>query len=158
MVGIKVTRLQIIVSVLLFASVVTIGFVWTEHRGRMHDLQYTSKSNHEFKFPSQVPFAEMIVTDFSVGENQQTAAISLLNADKNMMDIRITSSKPEYESEKTKRVKIGEDMYGEFIPNDSGRRVLTWKDDLYYEVIYYAKLTPKEVSKTQMVQMAESFQ
>lgn len=29
---------------------------------------------------------------------------------------------------------------------------------MYYEVIYYPKLTPKEVSKTQLIQMAESFQ
>ncbi|WP_406686470.1 hypothetical protein [Rossellomorea vietnamensis] len=110
-----------------------------------------------FKTPTQVPFAEMKVTNFSVGEDQQEAEMSLLNADINMMDIRISSSKPDYEADKIERVKIGQDMYGDFISDDSGRRILTWKDDLYYEVTYYPKLTPKEVSKTQLIQMAESF-
>ncbi|MBN8191964.1 hypothetical protein JI667_07385 [Bacillus sp. NTK074B] len=123
-VGVKGTKSKTIVSALLFAVVVTIGFIWTEHRGRMYSLQYTPESKHEFKIPAQVPFAEMKVTDVSVGEDQQEAAISLLNADKNIMDIRITSSKPEYAADKVNRVKIGEDMNGDFIPDDSGRRVL----------------------------------
>ena len=160
-VGIKVTKPKVIFFVLLFASILIILFVWSELRGRMYDLHYTPKASQmsfEFNMPTQVPFAEMKVTDFSVGKDQQEAEISLLNADKNMIDIRVTSSKPQYAKDKIERVKIGHDFYGEFIQNDSGRRVLTWKDDLYYEVIYYAKLTPKEVSKTQMIQMAESFQ
>ncbi|WP_226673544.1 hypothetical protein [Rossellomorea aquimaris] len=160
-VGIKVTKPKVIFTVLLCTSILIILFVWSELRGRMYDLHYTPKASQmsfEFKTPTQVPFTEMKVTEFSVGKDQQEAEMSLLNADKNMIDIRVTSSKPQYAKDKIKRVKIGHDFYGEFIPNDSGRRVLTWKDDMYYEVIYYAKLTPKEVSKTQMIQMAESFQ
>ncbi|KPL57957.1 hypothetical protein [Rossellomorea vietnamensis] len=155
------TKRKIIFTAILFASIITIIFVWSELRGRMYDLHYTPKASQmtfEFKTPTQVPFAEMKVTDFSVGGDQQEAEMSLLNADINMMDIRISSSKPEYAKDKIERVKIGSDFYGEFIPNDSGRRVLTWKDEMYYEVIYYPKLTPNEVSKTQLIQMAESFQ
>jgi hypothetical protein len=90
-------------------------------------------------------------------KNHQQAEISLLNADINVMDIRITSSKPKYAADKIERVKIGHDIYGNFIPNVDGRRILTWKDEMYYEIIFYPKLTPKEVSKTQLIQMAESF-
>ncbi|MCA0151036.1 hypothetical protein LCD52_20065 [Rossellomorea vietnamensis] len=157
----NVTKRKRLYSVILVASILTILFIWSELRGRMYDLHYIPKASEmtfEFKTPTQVPFAKMKVTDFSVGEDQREAGISLLNADINMMDIRITSSKPEYEKGEVERVKIGHDIFGEFIPDDSGRRILTWKDDMYYEVIYYPKLTPKEVSKTQLIQMAESFQ
>ncbi|MCR8848220.1 hypothetical protein NQ095_07385 [Rossellomorea sp. SC111] len=157
----NVTKRKIIVSVILLASIGAIMFVWSELRGRMYDLDYTPKASQmsfEFKTPTKVPFSEMKVTDFSVGEVQQEAEISLLNADINMMDIRISSSKPEYEADKIERVKIGHDMYGDFISDDSGRRILAWKDVKYYELIYYPKLSPKEVSKTQLIQMAESFQ
>jgi hypothetical protein len=157
----NVTKGKIIISAILLTSIGAILFMWSELGGRMYDLHYTPKASQmsfEFKTPTQVPFAEMKVTDFSVGEDQREAGMSLLNADINMMDIRITSSKPEYEKGEVERVKIGHDIFGEFIPDDSGRRILTWKDDMYYEVIYYPKLTPKEVSKTQLIQMAESFQ
>ncbi|MGG4166262.1 hypothetical protein ABEW00_02085 [Rossellomorea vietnamensis] len=154
----KVTKRKIFIAALFFASILIILFVWSELRGRMYDLHYTPKDNYAFKTPTKVPFAEMKVSDFSVVEDQREAEMSLVNADKNMMDIRITSSKPEYTADKIEKVKIGHDIYGDFIPNDSGRRVITWKDDRYYEVIYYPKLTPKEVSKTQLIQTAESFQ
>lgn len=156
----NVTKRKRLYSVILVASILTILIIWSEPRDRMYDLHYTPKENimtFNFKTPTQVPFAEMKVTNFSVGEDQQEAEMSLLNADINMMDIRISSSKPDYEADKIERVKIGQDMYGDFISDDSGRRILTWKDDLYYEVTYYPKLTPKEVSKTQLIQMAESF-
>ncbi|MEI2666518.1 hypothetical protein [Rossellomorea sp. LJF3] len=156
----NVTRRKIVFSVILLAAIGAILLVWSELRERMYDLHYTPKASQmtfEFKTPTQVPFAEMKVTDFTVGEDQREAEMSLLNADINMMDIRISSSKPEYEADKIERVEIGQDMYGDFIPNDAGRRILTWKDDLYYEMIYYPKLTPREVSKTQLIQMAESF-
>ncbi|UXH43894.1 hypothetical protein N5C46_20000 [Rossellomorea vietnamensis] len=156
----NVTKGKRLYSVILVASILTILFVWSELRGRMYDLHYIPKASQmtfEFKTPTQVPFAEMKVTDFSVSGDHQEAEMSLLNADINMMDIRISSSKPEYSKDKIEKVKIGSESYGEFIPNDSGRRVITWKDDMYYEVIYYPKLTPKEVSKTQLIQMAESF-
>ncbi|MGG3915060.1 hypothetical protein [Rossellomorea vietnamensis] len=155
------TKRKLIFSVILVASILSILFVWSELRDRMYDLHYTPNASQmafEFKAPTKVPFAEMKVTDFSVGEDQGEAEMSLLNADINMMDIRISSSKPEYAKDNIEKVKIGSDFYGDFIPNDSGRRVLTWKDEMYYEVIYYPKLTPKEVSKTQLIQMAESFQ
>ncbi|PRX75966.1 hypothetical protein B0G93_111100 [Bacillus sp. V-88] len=157
----NVTKRKRLYSVIVVASILTILFIWSELRDRMYDLHYTPKASQmtfEFKTPTQVPFAEMKVTGFTVGEDQREAEMSLLNADINMMDIRISSSKPEYEADKIERVKIGHDIYGDFIPDIAGRRVLSWKDDLYYEVTYYPKLTPKEVSKTQLIQMAESFQ
>ncbi|QHE62693.1 hypothetical protein FHE72_17925 [Rossellomorea vietnamensis] len=156
----NVTKRKRLYCVILVASILTILFIWSELRGRMYDLHYTPKESimtSDFKTPTQVPFPEMKVTNFSVGEDQQEAEMSLLNADINMMDIRISSSKPEYAADKIERVKIGHDIYGDFIPDIAGRRVLSWKDDLYYEVTYYPKLTPKEVSKTQLIQMAESF-
>ncbi|PFA69724.1 hypothetical protein CN378_02850 [Bacillus sp. AFS015802] len=156
----NVTKRKIIFSVILLAAIGAIILVWSEFRERMYDLYYTPKASQmtfEFKTPTQVPFAEMKVNDFSVGEDQQEAEMSL-NADINMMDIRISSSKPEYEADKVERVKIGHDTFGDFIPNNSGRRILAWKDDMYYEIIYYPKVTPKEVSKIQLIQMAESFQ
>lgn len=159
----NVTKRKIIFTAILLAlvSIISIILVWSELRGRMYDLHYipkVSQMSFEFKTPTKVPFAEMKVTNFSVGLEQQEAEMSLLNADINMMDIGISSSKPEYEADNIERVKIGHDTYGEFIPNDSGRRILTWKDEIYYEIIYYPKVTPEEISKTQLIQMAESFQ
>lgn len=50
-------------------------------------------------------------------------------------------------------------LTGLFVPDENGKRILSWQDDgLHYEIVYYPKITPKEVSKKQLIRMAESFE
>ncbi|KAB8126011.1 hypothetical protein F9U64_20990 [Gracilibacillus oryzae] len=158
------TRKKIIIMALILILVATFSIGWSAVRAKMYDFNLTEASelteNHSYEMmtPTKVPFKEMKVTDLNVAEDKQTAVISLINADKNMLDIQITKTKPEYPADKKETVKIGNNISGEFIPDDTGRRILTWqKDELYYEIIYYYKLTPSEVSETQLIKMAASF-
>ncbi|WP_345240750.1 hypothetical protein [Pontibacillus salipaludis] len=99
----------------------------------------------------------MKVMDVEVNEKQQ-GVISLINVDKERLDIRISDLKPDSLEGKGERVVIGDELQGKFIPNLSGRRMIMWQDDgVFYEIIFYPKLTQREISKTQLLKMAESF-
>jgi len=130
---------------------------------KMYDFNFPLTSNQtesfpfEIKTPTQVPFAEMKVSDFKIRKDKEEVVISLLNADLNMIDIRISELESEYAEDKKERVTIENNVLGDFISNDSDRRILTWEDDKFYEIIYYPTLTPKELSKTKLIKMAESF-
>ncbi|WP_425319498.1 DUF4367 domain-containing protein [Sutcliffiella cohnii] len=59
---------------------------------------------------------------------------------------------------KQRKVVIHNNIEAVFIPKDTMKRILSWQDgDLYYEITYFSKVTPSELSKKQLVKMAESF-
>ena len=108
-------------------------------------------------FPTKVPFEEMLLYDF--GSNKQEVEFTLINVDKEFLRIKITKDEIEYpEGIKKENIKIGSDLKGKFIPEHSGSRVILWEDEeLSYEIAYFYKLTPSDVSKEQLIKMAESF-
>ncbi|MGM0851005.1 MAG: hypothetical protein ACQEWI_00020 [Bacillota bacterium] len=65
----------------------------------------------------------------------------------------------EYPEEiKKEIIKIGSDLNGKYIPEHSGKRIILWQQgELFYEIAFSYKLTPIEVSKEQLINMAESF-
>ncbi|QST01051.1 hypothetical protein IMZ31_05650 [Pontibacillus sp. ALD_SL1] len=147
----------------ILAVITALAIGWYTFRGKVYDahlaedIEQMDKLSFEVKTPTKVPFKEMKVMDVEIDGKQQ-AVISLINVDKERLDIQMSELKPEFSGVTSEQVVIGEDSQAKFIPNLSGRRILTWQeDDVFYEIIFYPKLTPREVSKRQLVKMAESF-
>lgn len=110
----------------------------------------------ETKLPTQVPFKNMSLLE-SGSDGKTFVKVTLFNKDKNVLDFRISSNGFQY-TDDTKKTRIGKNIDGMFVPDEAGNRILSWQDEgIYYEIIYYPKLTPKELSKNQLVKMAESF-
>ena len=129
----------------------------------MYDYNYSEVAEKmestpfDARSPTKVPFEEMILYDFA--SNKQEVEYTLFNVDKEFLTIKITKDEIEYpEGIKKENIKIGSDLKGKYIPEHSGSRVILWEDEeLSYELAFLYKLTPSEVSKEQLIKMAESF-
>lgn len=161
------SKSKVITFSFLFGLILIVLIEWSSLRGKMYDYNYSDVAKQieieslsfETKIPTKVPFEEMYVYESrSDGEKQVT--VRLFNKHKNALDIRIASNIIDYKDDlKQKDVRIGKNLEGVFISNDSGKRILSWKDEgINYEITYYSKLTPKEISKQQLIKMAESFE
>lgn len=150
----------------LLAGLILIVIIgWSSFRGKMYDFDNTEVIQqiemfdlpYETKIPSEVPLVEMNLYE-SKYENEQVT-VTLINRDKDALDIRISENSFNYKADlEQENIVIGKEKQGFFIPNDSGKRILYWNDEgVNYEITYYSKLTPKEISKKQFVKMAESF-
>ncbi|MBO8155090.1 MAG: hypothetical protein H0Z32_01405 [Bacillaceae bacterium] len=156
---------KVLSAALIIAVIFGMTISWSSLNVEMYDYHHSEAANQmesfpfKAKLPTKIPFEDMKLMNVNIEEDKQQAVITLFNAKKNMIDIKISPHKSEYEQELTKRsVRIGKDITGIFIPEYSGKRILTWKDgQLYYEISYYYKLTKWEVSKQQLVKMAASF-
>ncbi|MCA1054231.1 hypothetical protein LCM10_04465 [Rossellomorea aquimaris] len=158
-----VKRKNVVIFVLLVIALTTILVGWSVSRGKMHDLndsELTSKMERatpNAKIPTKVPFDELQLYEF--GSRDQGITFTLFNADKEFITIKIMSEEIEYPKEiKKETIKIGNDVNGTFMPDHSGKRMITWEQEgMYYEIAYAYKLTASEVSKGQLVEMAGSF-
>ncbi|MDL4842964.1 DUF4367 domain-containing protein [Aquibacillus rhizosphaerae] len=74
------------------------------------------------------------------------------------MLLRISNQSNVYSDEiKQKKINIA-GVEGIYIPNNDGKVTVTWMDSgLNYEITYFPKVTRKEISKRQLIKMAESF-
>ncbi|KGP73462.1 DUF4367 domain-containing protein [Pontibacillus yanchengensis] len=151
---------KVIIFILLLGAIIVILVGWAVSRGKMYDFNYSEivekmeSTPFNASFPTKVPFEEMFLYDF--GSNNQEVEFTLFNVDKEFLRIKITKDEIEYpEGIKKENIKIGSDLKGKYIP---GSRVILWEDeDLLYEIAFFYKLTPSEVSKEQLIKMAESF-
>ncbi|MEN8698311.1 DUF4367 domain-containing protein [Bacillus infantis] len=152
----------LILVVLLLAAA---GGGWTYARGNMHEYDYTQETTQlkreklpmEIKLPERMPFPDMKVWEtYSDGVGQ--VDLTFMNKNKNTVELVIKKEEFEYEEGlKQEEVRIG-DLEGRFIPDDDDKRILYWEDDgVHYQITYIPLLTPSEVSRTQMIKMAESF-
>ncbi|WP_456274718.1 hypothetical protein [Bacillus sp. AK031] len=154
---------KIIIFTLLLGAISLILVGWSVSRGKMYDYNYSEVAEKmgstpfNAGFPTKVPFEEMHLYDF--GSNNQEVEFTLFNADKEFLIIKITKDEIEYPEEiKKEDIKIGSDLKGKYIPEHSGSRVILWKDEeLNYEITFRYKFSPIEVSKGQLIKMAESF-
>lgn len=149
----------------LLAVIVVVTIGWSTLSGQMYEYKSSEVAKEvdhlpfDTKIPTKVPFKEMSVWE-SNSEGEQQVVVGLSNVDKESLDIRITNNSIEYPNDlERKNVRIGKDIEGVFIPADSNKRILSWQDDgIHYEITYFSKITPMEVSKKQLVKMAESFE
>lgn len=138
---------------------------WSIMRSQMYDyntsevMKKIERSNFplDVKIPTKVPFEEMSMLESGATDHQ--LRVRLLNKDKNVIEYRITNIPITYSKEiKQRKVVIHSNIEAVFIPKDTMKRILSWQDgDLYYEITYFSKVTPSELSKKQLVKMAESF-
>jgi Domain of unknown function (DUF4367) len=158
-----VKKKKVIIFTFLLGAITVILVGWSVSRGKMYDYNYLEVAEKmkstpfNASLPTKVPFEEMLLYDF--GSNKQDVKFTLFNADKEFLEIKITKDKIEYpEGIKKENIKIGSDLKGKYIPEHSGSRVILWEDEeLSYEIAFLYKLTPSEVSKEQLIKMAESF-
>ncbi len=152
----------LVLVVLLLAAA---GGGWTYARGNMHEYDYTQETKQlkreklpmAIKLPERMPFPDMKVWEtYSDGVGQ--VELTFMNKNKNTVELVIKKEEFEYqEGLKQEEVRIG-DLEGLFIPDDGDKRILYWEDEgIHYQITYIPLLTPGEVSRTQMIKMAESF-
>jgi hypothetical protein len=160
MTKVKVVAFSLLAVLILLA---TVGWL---NRGKMYDFDHSEVKKElamynlpfEAKIPSKVPLVDMWLYEANHDDEQVT--VTLMNVNKDALGIRISKNSFHYKDDvKQKEIIIGKEKQGGFIPDDSGKRILYWEDDgVYYEITYYSKLTPMEISKKQLVKMAESFE
>lgn len=139
------------------------AIIFTNSRDNMYDLdlseavKYMETLTFKAKIPTKAPFQNMKTVQTKIEDNKMT--IELINSDKNCLDIIIAKhNKPFSNDVKKENIIIHNNLEGIFIPDASGKRILLWKDrGIYYQITYYPKISPKEVSKNQLINMAESF-
>ncbi|WP_147536162.1 DUF4367 domain-containing protein [Bacillus marasmi] len=158
---------KVIITAFILFVIVTAGIMigWSAGRAELYDYDYSNIGDlndgllFDYMIPTKVPFEEMKITDSKIENSGQQLVIELMNKNKEFIDIRISTNPVQYdENIKIEKVSIGNNAQGFFIPNDEGKRILSWQNDgFYYEITYFFKLTPSEVSKKQLIKMAESF-
>ncbi|KAA0563483.1 DUF4367 domain-containing protein [Bacillus sp. CH30_1T] len=159
----KVKKKKIIIFALLLGAIIVILVGWSVSRGKMYDYNYSEVAKKletapfNTNIPTKVPFEDMQLYDF--GSNNQKVEFTLFNVDKEFLTVNILKDEIEYPKEiKKENIKIGRDVNGKYIPEHSGKRIILWQHgDLFYEIAFSYKLTPIEISKEQLIKMAESF-
>ncbi|WP_064093370.1 DUF4367 domain-containing protein [Rossellomorea aquimaris] len=154
---------RVIIFTLLLGAITVLLVGWSVSRGKMYDYNYSEVAEKmestpfNARFPTKVPFEEMRLYDF--GSKNQEVEFTLFNVDKEFLTIKITKDEIEYpEGIKKENIKIGSDLKGKYIPEHYGSRIIFWEDEeLSYEITFRYKFTPIEVSKEQLIKMAESF-
>lgn len=150
----------LLTAIIIFAFC---AIIFTNFRDNMYDLDHSQAAEHmenltvKAKIPTKAPFQNMKIVQTKIEDNKMT--IELINSDKNCLDIIIAKHNTPFSNDvKKENVNINNDLKGIFIPDASGKRILQWKDrGIYYQITYYPKISPKEVSKNQLINMAESF-
>ncbi|OEH94189.1 hypothetical protein [Bacillus solimangrovi] len=151
---------------IFFSTVLVVIVSWALLRTLMYDLDQTELANivedlpFEVKTPTKVPFKQMKVWGSTIADDQQQITIDLTNINKESVTIRMTTNEVDYfyDSNK-KKVTIDKGIQGIFIANVSNKRILAWEDNgVQYEITFYPKLKTWEVSKRQLIKMAQSFQ
>jgi len=153
-----------ITILLIIIGGITIG--WSNWNGKMYEYNHSEFSKHieglsfEAKVPTKVPFNKMKVSSPNFDSEKHEIVVTLTNLHIETLEVRITDNELEYiEGLEKESVRIGEELQGVFFPDVSGKRILSWQDEgLYYEITYFYKFSPKELSKEQLIKMAESFE
>ncbi|NMH68339.1 DUF4367 domain-containing protein [Bacillus sp. RO3] len=156
-------RMIIMIFALLLGAILVILVGWSVSREKMYEYHYSEvaikmeTAPFNAKFPTKVPFNDMQLYEF--GSNNQKIEFTLFNVDKEFLTIKILKDEIEYPKEiKKENIEIGRDVNGKYIPEHSGKRIISWQEeDLFYEIAFSYKLTPIEISKEQLIKMAESF-
>ena len=163
----KMVRKKIfIIAMIIFIMVTSVMIGWSIGSGKMYDYdsstirELNNGRSFEYRIPTKVPFKDMKITESKMDNSGQQLVIALMNKNKEFLDIRITTTPVQHDEDiKIEKVNIGQNSKGSFISNHDGKRILYWQDDgVYYETTYFIKLLPSEVSKKQLIKMAESFE
>ncbi|MFE8699923.1 hypothetical protein ACFYKX_04720 [Cytobacillus sp. FJAT-54145] len=157
----KISKMKGTAVVLIFILML-VG--WSTFRGKMYDIDHSEVSqvletfSHDIKSPTKVPFKDLQLWEYKKESDNQTV-ITLMNVNKSTLDIRVSKDKIDFNKNiKKEHVTLNGDLEGVYFPDSSGKRILVWQDhSIYYEITYYPKLTLQEVSKQQLIRMAESF-
>ncbi len=155
-----------ITAMVIFIMVTSVMIGWSIGRGTMYDYdssairELNNGRSFDYRIPTKVPFKDMKIIESKMDNSGQQLVIVLMNKNKEFLDVRITTNPVQYDEDiKIEKVNIGHNSKGSFIPNHDGKRILSWQDDgFYYEITYFIKLMPSEVSKKQLIKMAESFE
>jgi Domain of unknown function (DUF4367) len=110
--------------------------------------------------PVLVPFEEMKIFDTELIKDgtKQHYEVTLMNKHKETLVYSVANHEEEIHSE-TEKVEIGSGISGKYIPNDDGVRRLFWRQgDVYYGITYHPKVTPRDLSKGRLIEMAESIE
>ncbi|WP_223702572.1 hypothetical protein [Sutcliffiella deserti] len=122
-------------------------------------LEEAKELPFQAKLPTKVPFDEMEVSNSTVTPDKEEMTVVISNIpNKEHLEIAISKESPSLKGE-IEMVEIGQGIQGKFISDYSGKRSLSWQENnVNYQIFYYYKLTPKEVSKSKFIKMAESFE
>ncbi|MFN7252897.1 MAG: hypothetical protein ACK4M9_19315 [Anaerobacillus sp.] len=158
---------KIVTFLILVGLILTAVLGWSSFRGKMYEYENSEtikqiemyNLSYEIKLPNKVPFEEMWLYETNFDKNGEQVTVMLMNKNKDTLGIRISNKDFIYEADSGQNnIIIGKEKNGVLIPDNSGKRILYWNDEgINYEITYYSKLTPKEISKKQLVMMAESF-
>lgn len=153
--------------IVMLSVIVVMTIRLSTESNKMYDYDYLEVAKQieieslpfDYKFPTKVPFEQMTLYE-SQTDGKQQMVVTLANVHKSFLDIQISKNCIEYTDDvKRKNVSINNEFQGTFIPTHSGKRILLWEDNgVYYQITYFQKFTQYEVSKNQLVKMAESFE
>ncbi|MEL3971415.1 DUF4367 domain-containing protein [Rossellomorea oryzaecorticis] len=157
---------------LFIMAVIAAGYLifinWSNLTGKMYSFdneQLAAKLeilSFESKVPVLVPFEEMKIFDTKLKRDgtKQHYEITLMNKHKETLVYSVANHEEEIDSgTKTEKVEIGSGITGKYIPNENGIRRLFWRHgDVYYGITYHPKVTPHDLSKGRLIEMAESIE
>ncbi|BCB05232.1 hypothetical protein [Bacillus sp. KH172YL63] len=154
---------KFIIITLLLGAITVLMVGWSVSRGKMFDFNESELAKKmegapfQVKVPTKVPFEDMEL--YKHKYSSEEIEFTLFNADKEFLTVRAVKEEMEYPEEiKKKEMTIGSDGHGQYIPDYAGNRIISWQnEDLFYELAYSYKFSPGEVSRGQLMKMAESF-
>ncbi|WP_404442853.1 DUF4367 domain-containing protein [Sutcliffiella horikoshii] len=155
----KIRGMAILLTVLVG---LTIG--WSIWNGKLYEYDHEAfqaiaeSLTFEKKIPMKMPFKKLEVSQRNLNKVEEKLNVTLTNVNKETMEVYIgIEPKESFDGLKGEEVQINNNR-GTFISEDSGKRILAWQeDDVHYQITYFYKLTPKEVSKKTLIRMAEAF-
>lgn len=146
-------------------SVLLLVVGWSFGNMKLYDydktivIEQAKDLSFQSKLPMKVPFDDMEVSNSMVKPDKEGMTVTIANIpNKEHLDIVISKEIPEIKGE-SERVEIRQGIEGQFISDYSGKRSLVWQEkNVNYQIIYYYKFTPKEVSKNKFIKIADSFE
>ncbi|UOY92411.1 DUF4367 domain-containing protein [Ectobacillus sp. JY-23] len=116
------------------------------------------KAEFQPKLPTQMPFQVKSTDVSSLGTQKNVMTIMFVGEGGEQMGLQIVKGNVEYADDlKRETIKIGS-KEGYYVKNDAGAQMLNWKDNgISYDLTYFSKQSKKEISKEQLIGVAESF-
>ncbi|WP_175989226.1 hypothetical protein [Bacillus sp. Marseille-Q1617] len=139
---------------------------WSNLTGEMYRFDNADLSaklevlSFESKVLVLVPFEEMKIFDTELTRDgtKQHYEITLMNKDKDTLVYSVSNYEEEILSETdSEKVEFRSGVAGKYIPDDNGKRRLYWRQgEVNYGITYHPKVTPNDLSKGRLIEMAES--
>ncbi|TYS68253.1 DUF4367 domain-containing protein [Sutcliffiella horikoshii] len=158
------TKRKITGMAILLTFLVGLIVGWSTWKGKLYEYDHetfqsiAASLTFENKVPMEMPFKGLEVSQRNFEKEKEKLNVTLTNINKETLEVYIGKEpKESFDELVGEEVQINNSR-GTFISKDSGKSILAWQEnDVHYQITYFYKLTPKEVSKKALIRMAEGF-